>query len=65
MKLWKIQNYSFLESTQNERFGTSKLTLVETLMLLLKNDKMNKNQLLDDIADSTWHLLLIWFADGR
>ena len=34
----KIDGYRFLECTQNERLGTSRLILVETFMLIIKND---------------------------
>lgn len=50
-------NYKFLEASQNERIGAKRLCLVETLLLIIKNDKLNKYKLLEKIEDQMWHLL--------
>ena len=60
----KIEGYRFLESTQNERLGSSRLMLIETFMLIIKNDKMNKYSIFDKIDDNLWHLLLVWFNEA-
>ena len=37
----KLENFKFLEVTNNERVGDARLVLVETLMLIMKNDKLH------------------------
>ncbi len=60
----KLKNYKFLEVTNNERVGEAKLVLVETLMLIMKNDKLRGYKVILEITDDVWDLLLIWFREA-
>jgi hypothetical protein len=37
---WIYKRYKFLKSSQNERVGAARLELMETLTLIIKNDKL-------------------------
>jgi len=38
--------------------------LIETFMLIIKNDKMNKYSIFNKIDDNLWHLLLVWYNEA-
>ena len=47
----KLDHHRFLQASKNERLGSAKLILVETLQLIIKNDKLNDFTILNKVDD--------------
>ena len=60
----EIPNHQFLNNSNNERIGSQRLILIETLCLIIQNDKINEYKIINEIKDDVWDLLFCWFKEG-
>ena len=57
---FRIQNLILDETFTNVRYQ-----LLSTFYHIIKNDISNKCALLNDVNESCWHALILWFFDKK
>jgi len=51
--------------TLNNPLGCTKLLLIETFSLIISNDEANNYSILEEINETVWHILFLWFFGNR
>ena len=44
---------------------SSRLLLLNTFLMIIKNDKDNNIKLIETVPDTCWHALITWFFDKK
>lgn len=51
--------------TVENPLGLTKLLLMETFSLIISNDEGNRYAILEEINETAWHILCLWFFGNR
>lgn len=49
----------------DELLTSTRLLLLETFYFMLKNDEKNNYQILNEINETFWHTLILWFFEKK
>lgn len=51
--------------TRENPLGSTKILIIETLALIINNDEKLGFATIEEINETTWHILCLWFFGNR